>query len=58
VDGKTRVEREIVVNAPPDEVWAALTEPEQLSAWFGAVAEAQGDGSVHSAGTMGPSGVP
>jgi uncharacterized protein YndB with AHSA1/START domain len=46
VDEETRVEREIVVDARPDEVWAALTEPEQLSAWFGAAAEAQGDGSV------------
>jgi uncharacterized protein YndB with AHSA1/START domain len=46
MDEETRVEREIVVKAPPDEVWAALTEPEQLSAWFGAVAEAHQDGSV------------
>jgi uncharacterized protein YndB with AHSA1/START domain len=28
------VEREIVVPEPPDEVWAALTEPERLEEWF------------------------
>jgi uncharacterized protein YndB with AHSA1/START domain len=33
------VEREVIVPAPPDEVWPALTDPEQLSAWFGADAE-------------------
>ena len=33
------VEREIVVPAPPDEVWPAVTEAEQISAWFGADVE-------------------
>jgi uncharacterized protein YndB with AHSA1/START domain len=28
------VEREIILETPPDEVWAALTEPEQLEQWF------------------------
>jgi uncharacterized protein YndB with AHSA1/START domain len=28
------VEREIVLPAPPDEVWPALTEPERLEEWF------------------------
>ena len=28
------VEREIVFPAEPDEVWEALTEPEQLEEWF------------------------
>jgi uncharacterized protein YndB with AHSA1/START domain len=28
------VEREIVLDAPPDEVWEALTDPEQLEEWF------------------------
>ncbi len=28
------VEREIVVPEAPDEVWEALTEPEQLEEWF------------------------
>jgi uncharacterized protein YndB with AHSA1/START domain len=28
------VEREIVLESPPDEVWPALTEPEQLEEWF------------------------
>ena len=42
----TRVEREVLVPALPHEVWAALTESEQLSAWFGAIAETQPDGSV------------
>ena len=29
-----QIEREIVVPAPPDEVWEALTEPERLEEWF------------------------
>jgi uncharacterized protein YndB with AHSA1/START domain len=28
------IEREIVLDAPPDEVWEALTDPEQLEEWF------------------------
>lgn len=28
------VEREIVVPAPPDEVWSALTDPARLEEWF------------------------
>jgi uncharacterized protein YndB with AHSA1/START domain len=28
------VVREVVFPAPPDEVWAALTEPERLEEWF------------------------
>ena len=28
------VEREILLDAPPEEVWEALTEPEQLEEWF------------------------
>lgn len=31
-----RVERQIVLDAPADDVWAALTEPRRLSAWIGA----------------------
>jgi uncharacterized protein YndB with AHSA1/START domain len=34
-----RVERAITVEAPVREVWRALTDGEQLSAWFGAEAE-------------------
>jgi uncharacterized protein YndB with AHSA1/START domain len=30
-----RIEREVWLPAPIDAVWAALTEPERLSAWFG-----------------------
>jgi uncharacterized protein YndB with AHSA1/START domain len=29
-----QIEREIVVPAPPDEVWEALTAPERLEEWF------------------------
>jgi uncharacterized protein YndB with AHSA1/START domain len=29
------IEREVVLPAPPSRVWAALTRPDQLSAWFG-----------------------
>ena len=28
------VERSIVIAAPPERVWAALAEPEQLAQWF------------------------
>ena len=28
------VEREVVLDAPPEEVWEALTEPERLEEWF------------------------
>ena len=28
------VTREVVVPAPPEEVWEALTDPEQLEEWF------------------------
>lgn len=34
-----QVEREIVVPEEPDEVWAALTEPERLEEWFATEAE-------------------
>src|SRR5919197_1889740 len=32
--GAVEVTREIVVPAPPEEVWEALTEPERLEEWF------------------------
>ena len=32
--GVVEVEREIVLDAPPVEVWEALTDPEQLEEWF------------------------
>jgi uncharacterized protein YndB with AHSA1/START domain len=34
----SRVEREVVLPAPPARVWEALCDPEQLSTWFGAEA--------------------
>lgn len=33
------IEREVVVPAPPAEVWPALTSSEKMSAWFGADAD-------------------
>lgn len=33
------VEREVVLPAPPEEVWEALTGAEALGEWFGAAAE-------------------
>jgi uncharacterized protein YndB with AHSA1/START domain len=33
------VEREVMVPAPPGRVWPALTESDELSAWFGADAQ-------------------
>ena len=35
----TRVEREVVVPAPPRDVWPAVTEAEEISKWFGAEVE-------------------
>ena len=35
----TPVEREVVVPAPPEQVWPAVTEAEEISAWFGAEVE-------------------
>ena len=29
------IERELILPVPPERVWAALTRPDQLSAWFG-----------------------
>jgi uncharacterized protein YndB with AHSA1/START domain len=29
-----RVERTLVLPSPPEEVWAALTQPDRLGAWF------------------------
>jgi uncharacterized protein YndB with AHSA1/START domain len=34
IGGAVEVTREIVFPVPPDEVWEALTEPEQLEEWF------------------------
>lgn len=31
---ETRVEREVELNAPVEEVWKALTDPEELKRWF------------------------
>src|SRR5437763_5714670 len=28
------IEREVLLDAPPDEVWDALTDPERLEEWF------------------------
>jgi uncharacterized protein YndB with AHSA1/START domain len=33
------ITREMTVDAPADAVWAALTDPDELAAWFGADAE-------------------
>jgi uncharacterized protein YndB with AHSA1/START domain len=33
------IEREVILPVPPARVWAALTRPDQLGAWFGTRAE-------------------
>ena len=33
------VERSVDLDASPDDVWRALTEPDELAAWFGPEAE-------------------
>ena len=45
VDGEGVVRIEDLVDAPVDEVWAALTEPDRLARWFGTV---EGDLSAGS----------
>ena len=30
-----QIEREIVIDAPPQRVWAMLTQPEHIGTWFG-----------------------
>lgn len=35
MDRRSRVERKVVLQAPPPAVWAALTTAEELSRWFG-----------------------
>ena len=34
-----RIEREIIINAPQDRVWAVLTEADHVARWFGDSAE-------------------
>ena len=33
------IRREVTVDATPEAVWDALTDPDELAAWFGAEAE-------------------
>ena len=40
------VTRELVLPAPPDEVWEALTDPERLREWFANDVERDGDAVV------------
>ncbi|MFI9005797.1 TIGR03618 family F420-dependent PPOX class oxidoreductase [Actinosynnema sp. NPDC053489] len=39
--GSDRIEREVVISAPVQQVWAALTEPEHVGRWFGSGAPAR-----------------
>ena len=39
--GTDRIERQIVIDAPRQRVWAALTTPEQFGAWFGCELQGQ-----------------
>lgn len=34
-----RIEREILIDAAPETVWAVITEPEHIAGWFGDKAE-------------------
>jgi uncharacterized protein YndB with AHSA1/START domain len=36
-----RIERQVELHAPREEVWAALTRPDRLSSWFGGEAEVE-----------------
>ena len=46
-----RIEREMTFEVPREDVWAAITEPEQLGRWFGSSAELDlrpgGEGFFH-----------
>lgn len=33
------IERSVLLDADPDEVWQAITDPHQLSSWFGALVD-------------------
>jgi uncharacterized protein YndB with AHSA1/START domain len=35
LDGPDAIERELILPVPRERVWAALTQPDRLSAWFG-----------------------
>ena len=35
MDVSDSIEREVILPVPPARVWAALTQPDQLGAWFG-----------------------
>jgi uncharacterized protein YndB with AHSA1/START domain len=35
----SRIDRTIVIKAPPERVWRALTDPAQVSQWFGVTIE-------------------
>jgi uncharacterized protein YndB with AHSA1/START domain len=39
--------RELVLPAPPEEVWEALTDPERLEEWFANEVERDGDDFVY-----------
>jgi uncharacterized protein YndB with AHSA1/START domain len=45
-----RIEREVAISAPIERVWAVLTEPEHVGAWFGTGAPAEID--LHAGGVM------
>ncbi len=38
----SQIEREILIEAPIDDVWRALTEPEQITQWFAKECELDG----------------
>jgi uncharacterized protein YndB with AHSA1/START domain len=39
MDPQDRIERQMTFPAPRDDVWAAITEPEQIGKWFGTEAK-------------------
>jgi uncharacterized protein YndB with AHSA1/START domain len=46
------VEREILIEATPQVVWAVITEPEQISRWFSDDAELEGGARAGAEGTL------
>jgi uncharacterized protein YndB with AHSA1/START domain len=39
MDVQDRIERQMTLPAAREEVWAAITDPEQISKWFGTETE-------------------
>jgi uncharacterized protein YndB with AHSA1/START domain len=53
-----KIEREVVIDAPPDVVWRTITEPEQISQWFADRVDLEVEPGGHGFMTFGDQGGP